>query len=62
MYGIPDPHFIESVKKSREKSRLESSCPCARKLLNGMPKVYTIQVGLKNNFRLAGWNLGSSCI
>ena len=25
-------------------------------------KVNTIQVGSKNNFRLAGWNLGSSCI
>ena len=27
-----------------------------------LSKVYTIQVGSKNNFRLAGWNLGSSCI
>ena len=25
-------------------------------------KVYIIQVGSRNNFRLAGWNLGSLCI
>jgi hypothetical protein len=25
-------------------------------------KVYIIQVGSRNNFRLAGWNLGSRCI
>ena len=31
-------------------------------IILGKFKVYIIQVGSRNNFRLAGWNLGSPCI
>ena len=64
----PDAKKIKVEDDSKEKEAIKKQMKkifyyrdlLERNLKKG--KVNTIQVGSKNNFRLAGWNLGSSCI